>query len=191
MVVMMGCFGLLVLVGGRFSFAVVGRKRRLANLAAVAIEKMDRPPKKRPPTRFFCVSVAVMPVLSPSVNASSMSDSTIVATCHSTKRCVPSARRHTRPTRTRDLPCWCSARCAASLNDDDILFVLLGEQDGMLLLLLLLLVLLGRMEPVSIGGGFAIQAGRKRAKTSSPLKKEREKEGKMRAAFAVAARALV
>jgi hypothetical protein len=56
---------------------------------------------------FFCVSVAVMPVLSPSVNASSMSLSSIVCTIHSTKWCTEPSLQ-VRPSLTRLLPCWCS-----------------------------------------------------------------------------------
>jgi hypothetical protein len=59
-------------------------------------------------TVFFWVSVAVMSALLPSVKACAMSDSSRVSTVHSTKSSRPSAPAHRRPTRTLDLPWWCS-----------------------------------------------------------------------------------
>ena len=64
-------------------------------------------------TVFLMVSVAVMSLLSPRRYAGAMSLSSSTSHCHSTAWCtVPS--RHTRATRTRDLPCACLARCMAA-----------------------------------------------------------------------------
>ena len=64
-------------------------------------------------TVFLTVSVAVMSLLSPRRYAGAMSLSSSTSHCHSTAWCTfPS--RHTRATRTRDLPCACLARCMAA-----------------------------------------------------------------------------
>lgn len=60
-------------------------------------------------TVFFCVSVAVISALELVSNACAISDSSIVSTFHSTMWCT-SPSRHTRPSLTRLLPCWCAAR---------------------------------------------------------------------------------